>query len=168
MRKIGKAVAAVALAFFLSGLFGCSKAPEYTVEDIRSVSISCGHMDNSRSYSFYLRKIEGCWMLDAEFAADTEHPRVAYEACPVTEEDAGALLDIVREQEVLETLRRWTKPKIRLRVSDETVYHTSVLLADGKQLTAATRISADLEACFYRLAEKYRSIVSETDRPSAD
>ena len=102
MRKIEKAVVAVALLSVLCGLLGCGKAPNYTVEDIRSVSISCGHMDYSHSYAFSLRKAESGWLRDADYAADTEHPHTEYEACPVAEEDVQELLHIVREQEVIE------------------------------------------------------------------
>lgn len=161
MRKIGKAVVTVALLSLLAGLFGCNKASKYTVDDIRSVSISCGHMVYSHSYSFYLRKDENKWLLDAEFATDTEHPRVEYEECPVTEEDVKELLNIVREQEVIEKLRHYKKPKIKVQVLDETTYYTSILFADKERLDAATLVSKDIEVYFYRLAEKYTDTISE-------
>ena len=155
MRKIGRAVAIVALLPVLCGLLGCSKAPEYTAQDIRSVSLSCGHMDYSHSYSFYLRKSDGGWLLDAEYAVDSQQPRTEYEACPVSEEDARALLHIVQEQDVIDQLRRYRKKASRVQVMDETTYCTAVLLSDGEQLMAPKRISQDLETGFRRLAEKY-------------
>lgn len=144
-------------------LFGCSKAPEYTVDEIKSVSVSCGHMDYSHSYSFYLRKAENGWLLDADYATDTEQSRTEYEACPVAEEDAKELLDTVREQDVIGKLRRYKKPRIKVQVADETTYYTSVLFTDGEQVAAATHISDDLVTCFYRLAEKYANTAPETD-----
>ena len=162
MRKIEKAVVAVALLSVLCGLLGCGKAPNYTVEDIRSVSISCGHMDYSHSYAFSLRKAESGWLLDADYAADTEHPHTEYEACPVAEEDVRELLHIVREQEVIEKLRQYKKPMCKVQVLDETTYYSSVLFADGAQMAAGTCVSGDLESCFYRLAEKYAPTVPET------
>lgn len=153
----------MALLAALGGLFGCSKAPVYTLEDIRSVSVSCGHMDYSHSYSFYLRKTDGGWLLDADYATDTEQPHTAFEECPVTEEDAKDLLSIVQEQDVIGKLRRYKKPKIKAQAVDETTYYTSVLFTDGEQLGAATHISDSLVNGFYRLAEKYAGAVSETD-----
>lgn len=128
---------------------------ECPVDDIRSVSVSCGHMDFSCSYSFCLRKGESGWLLDAEFAPDTEGPRVEYEGCPVAERDAQELLDIVREQKITEKLRRYKKPKLKIFILDETTYYTAILLADGARHGAAIFIGAEAETCFYRLAEKY-------------
>lgn len=153
----------MALLSALGGLFGCSKTPTYTAEDIRSVSVSCGHMDYSHSYSFYLRKADGGWLLDADYAADTEQPHTQYEACLVTEEDAKELLAVVQEQDMIGKLRRYKKPKIKVQVLDETTYYILLGFADGESLGAATRISQDLEACFYRLAEKYAGTISETN-----
>lgn len=161
MRTFRKAAAVMALLAALSGLFGCGKAPEYTMEDIRSVSVSCGHMDYSHSYSFYLRKSENDWLLDADYATDTEQSHSQFEACPVTEEDAKELLSIVQEQDVIGKLRRYKKPKIKVQVADETSYYTSLLFADGTQLGAAAHISDDLATGFYRLAGKYATTLSE-------
>ena len=155
MRKIGRAVAVMALLSVFGGLFGCSKTPEYTTEDIQSVSVSCGHMDYSHSYAFYLRKSDGGWLLDADYATDTEQPHTAFEECSVTEEDAQELLAVVQEQDVIGKLRRYKKPKIKVQVADETTYYTSVLFTDGEQLGAATHISDGLVNGFYRLSGKY-------------
>lgn len=170
MRKIGKAVTVLALMSFLCGLFGCGKAPEYTADDIKSVSMSCGHMDFSHSYSFYLRKEGSAWLLDAEFASDTESLRTEYAECTVAQADAKELLDIIESQQLIEKLRRYRKPKSKIQVMDETTYYTSILFANGESLGAATLASQELEACFYRLAEKYNPAVPEADdaEPAAD
>ena len=131
-KKFGKVVMMMALLPLLASLPGCNKPPEHTVEDIRSVSVSCGHMDYSHSYSFYLRKTENGWLLDAEFATDTEHPRVGYEECPVTEGDVKKLLTIVQEQNLTEQLRRYKKPIIKVQVLDETTYYSSISFTDGE------------------------------------
>lgn len=163
MRKIGRAVAVATFLSVLCGLFGCSKAPEYMVKDIQSVSVSCGHMDYSHSYSFYLRKTEKGWLLDADYATDTEQFRMEYEACQIAEEDAKELLKIVQEQKVIEKMQKYKKPKIRVWVSDETTYYTSIGFTDGETLGAATLINRDLETCFYRLAGKYAGVIPETN-----
>lgn len=153
----------MALLSVLSGLFGCQKTPEYTIDDIRSVSISCGHMDYSHSYSFYLRKSENNWLLDAEYAVDTEQPRIEYEERPVSEKDAKELLSVVQEQDVIGKLQRYKKPRITVQVADETNYYTAILLADGERLGAAAHISGELVTGFYNLAGKYAGDPPETD-----
>lgn len=154
MRKIGRAVTLTALLSVFGCLFGCGKAPEYPIEDILAVSVSCGHMDYSLSYSFYLRKAENGWLLDADYAADTEQPRRVFEECSVADEDAKELLTVVRKQDVTAKLRRYKKPRIKVQVADETAYYTSVLFTDGTQLGAAAHVSDGLVTAFYRLAEK--------------
>lgn len=154
MSKIGKAATATVLSI-LCGLFGCCKAPEYTVADVRSVSVSCGHMDYSHSYAFFLRKTENGWLLDADFATGTTQPHTAYEAQPVTVDDAQTILGVIQELDGIGKLRRYKKPRMRVQVSDETVYYSMLGFADGKSLGAAVRFGDDLEAAFYRLAEKY-------------
>ena len=163
MRKIGRAAAVTALLSVLCGLFGCAKAPAYTLEDIRSVSVTCGHMDYSHSYSFYLRKAETGWLLDADYAVDTEQPRTTFEACPVTEADAEALLNVVSEQDVIGKLQRCKKPWLDVQVADETTYYTSLLFADGEQLGASAHISDGLVTGFYRLAEQYADTAPKTE-----
>ena len=150
------------------GLFGGGKSSGYTTGDIRSISVSCGHMDYSCSYSFYLRKTETGWLLDADYAAGTGQPHTEYGMRPVAEEDAAGLLLIVQEQQVIETLRRYKKPRFKLParkllVMDETVCVTSILFADGKQMAAPVRIGEALESGFYCLAGKYAPAVTGTD-----
>lgn len=150
----------MALLSILCGLLGCRKEPEYTVDDIQSISVSCGHMDYSHSYSFYLRKVKNSWILDAEFAVDTEQPRTEYEECPVLEKDVKKLLSVVQEQQVIDKLHHYKKPSIKVQVADETTYYTYILFASGEQLAAATHISDDLVTCFYHIAEKYSITVA--------
>lgn len=159
MSKPGRAVTVMSLLLALAGLFGCSKAPAYSAEDIQSVSVSCGHMDYSHSYAFYLRRANGGWLLDADYATNTGQPHLAFEECLVTAEDAQALLAIVQEQEVPAKLQRWKKPRLKVQAADETTYYTAVLLANGEQLGAAAHISDDLVNGFYRLAGKYAGTV---------
>lgn len=161
-----KILSVTAILSVICCIFGCGKIPEYTVDDIRSVSISCGHMDYSHSYSFYIRKAENEWLFDADFALNTEESRVEFENCPVTNEDVKELLDIVRDREVIKKLYRSKKAKAKIKIADETNYYTSVLFSDGEQLGAPTRISQDIESYFYRLGEKYTDVMSETKHKS--
>lgn len=145
------------------GLFGCGKAPVYTIEDIRSVSVSCGHMDYSHSYSFYLRKTESGWLLDADYATDTVQQRTAFETCAVADEEAKELLAVVQATDVIGKLRRYKKPKLKVQAADETTYYTSILFADGEQLSAATHTGDDLMNAFIRLAGKHALAAEESD-----
>lgn len=169
MRKILGVVTALSFLSVLCGLFGCGSAPKYSAEDITAISITCGHMDYSYSYSFYLRSedllTDGLltdgknWLLDADFAVDSKSPHTEYERCSVAAEDVRELLNIVREQELIEKLRRWKEPKLKLSVSDETTFYSSILFADGTQLGAPISLSNDVTEYFYRIAKKY------ADRP---
>lgn len=152
-----------ALLPFVFSFFGTPEKTKYTADDIRSVSISCSHMDYSHSFAFYLRKEEDLWLLDADFAVDTENPHTAYEACPIAAEDARELLDIVTEQDIPEKLRRYKKPKMKVHVSDETLCYTSILFNDGEMLGAAKLVCEDLQSGFYRLAEKYSDRQTKTE-----
>lgn len=137
------------------------RVSKYMLGDIKSVSISCGCMNYFYSYSFYLRKVKEVWLLDVEFATDVEQPRVEYEECPVEEEDVEALLEVVQKHDVIEKLRSYKTPKIKVHVLDETTYYTLLCFTNEEKLGAATLISKDLEECFYRLAKKYSSKISE-------
>ena len=164
MIKIGGVFFAALIFSYSYSLFGCGKPMEYTSNDIRSVSASCGHMDYAHSYSFYIRKVENEWLFDADFAINTEDPHVELENCSVTAEDVKELLDIVHDREVIKKLRCYKKPKVKLQISDETAYYTSILFSDGEQAGAPTCINQDIEAYFYRLGEKYADLMSETNK----
>ena len=167
MRKILGVVTALSFLSVLCGLVGCGSAPKYSAEDITAISITCGHMDYSYSYSFYLRSEDLMtdgqnWLLDADFAVDSESPHTEYERCSVAAEDVRELLNIVREQELIEKLRRWKEPKLKFSVSDETTFYSSILFADGTQLGAPISLSDDVTEYFYRIAKKYADRPGET------
>lgn len=152
MKKIKKVVIVMAL---LSFLFGCNKTTEYSIDDIRSVSISCGHMDNSFSYSFYLREKDDKWLLDAQFCIDSQSPQIEYENHHIEKEDVDELLNIIKEQEIIEKVQKYKEKKSNIIISDETIYCTSIQFKDGEMIMAKKQISQDLTNYFYSLAEKY-------------
>ena len=94
------------------------KQPAYTAEDIQSVSVSCGHMDYCYCYSFQLNKTEDGWLLDAECFMDAQQSRVELQDCPVTGAEAEELLRLIREEQILDKLRRYRKPVHRFHVLD--------------------------------------------------
>ena len=143
----------MALLSALCGLFGCSKAPEYTPEDIRSVSVSCGHMDYSHSYSFYLRKTENGWLFDARCFVDDHHKEVAFENRDVSNEDMKTLFEILERNDSIAYAENYKKPKkLPFEVMDETTYSFCLTFSDGSQYTTCDW-QKELEEFFYRLAE---------------
>lgn len=167
MIKIGKALSAAVLLPLICGMFGCGKAQEYNIDDIISVSVSCGHMDYSYSYSFYIRKVENEWLLDADFATDTESPHTVYECRTVTNEDAEGLLNTVREQNLTEKLKKYKEPKTKYVALDEAAKYTSILFSDGERIGAAT-VNNELHDCFLRMGKKYADTAFETDNTQTD
>lgn len=160
-QKIGKAVTVAVLLTFLCGVFGCGKTLSYTPEELVSISATCGHMDYSFSYSFFLRKEGDDWFFDADFATDSEHPHTVFEARPVSDEDVKELLSPTVWRELSEKMSRRERPNTKIRISDETSYYTSIRFSDGKTYGRASSVSRELEANFYRLAEKYADKISE-------
>ncbi|MGN1457522.1 MAG: hypothetical protein ACI4XP_06165 [Acutalibacteraceae bacterium] len=154
----------MAILSAIAGIFGCNKEPEYTVGDIQSFSISCNHMDFSFAYSFYIKKSEGGWLFSTECFTDGKSQHTEFENCPVTNEEVEELLTIIREKDVIDSLRRYKEPKLKFHALDETTYYSSVSFADGKSIGAATVVSGnEIESYFYRLAEKYADTKAESN-----
>lgn len=158
----------LALPAFLGKLLKREKQTNFSSDAVRSLSVSRGHMDYSFCYSFYLRKGETGWLLDADFALGAGQPHIEYEARPVTETDASELLKTAREQEIASRIRRYKKPKTKVFVSDETTHYTSLGFENGETLGAAVFSGKDLESLFFRLAEKYADASSQQSRRSPD
>lgn len=145
------------------GIFGCNKAPEHTANDIRSFSISCNHMDFSFAYFFDIKKSEDGWLFSTECFTDGKSQHTEFENCPVTNEEVENLLDIIREKDVIDSLRRYKEPKLKFHALDETTYYSSIGFADGESIGAKTIVSGDdIESYFYRLAEKYADTKAES------
>lgn len=142
------------LSLFL-GLSGCKKTPEYTPEDIREIHISCGHMDYTYAYSFSLKKADESWLFSADCSINREGPHIELEDCPVAQEEAEEIIEIIREQDIIESVRRFKKPNFKWHALDETTYYTSFLFADGKVISSAVFGSRDMEELFFCLAAKY-------------
>lgn len=142
------------LAATLAGLFGCKSKPEYTADDIETLSISCGHMDLSQGYSFGISLKDGSWIFYADcFAADGETP-IKLEA-PLKKEDAEKLLAEVEKSNFIASLQGYKKPALKPRVADETVYSSLISFSDGNKLSAPILASRDVENSFYALAMEY-------------
>lgn len=143
----------------ICGLFGCQKASKpakHELSEIKSVSISCGHMDRSYGYSFQIYKEENGWLLNAECFTHNYETETVLEKCELSGEDAKALLEILERNESIAYAENYSKPKKRsVRIADETTYGFCLTFSDGNFYATYDRQS-DLEEFFYRLAEKYR------------
>lgn len=144
----------MALFSLFLGLVGCGEKAEYS-GSIVSVSTSCGHMDFSCSYSFYVVKKGERWLLSADCAVGSESERIQLEDCPIFEEDAKKLLSVLEAQGELFSLKSYREPKLKLFVSDETMYSSAIGFSNGKTLFAKTKMSDETVDCFYRLSKKY-------------
>lgn len=145
----------IALLLSLCTLYGCNKILCYDASNIQSVSISCGHMDYCHSYSFYLRKYENIWMLDADYSIDTDEERIIFENYIVLEKDAQNIITIIKKQNVIVKLQNIKKPLFNIHIADETIYYTSIAFNDGNNISATMFTNDDLVRCFYNMAEKY-------------
>lgn len=141
----------------LTGLLGCKKAPKYSDNDIVSVSATCGHMDYSYAYSFYIVKSDENWLFSASCAFDTENPRIEFEDCPISSKDADKLLQIIEAQNDIEALISYKKPLMTVHVSDETTYYSVISFSDKETVSAPKKLSDKAIEYFYQLANKYKN-----------
>lgn len=139
------------------GMFGCSKASQQTISDIQAISVSCGHMDNSLSYSFFLQKNDDGWYLSANYAISSESPHIEYDDHLVSDEDAKDLLSIIDEQDIIKKLKHYKKPLLSAYASDETIYYSTIRFSNGELIEARTDIGTEAISYFYQLAEKSQS-----------
>ena len=145
-----------ALSLFC-GLFGCKKKTEYAAEDIVSVSTSCGHMDYSHAYSFYIVKKGEQWLFSADCSENTESDRIQLEDCLVTNKEAKKLISLVEAQNEAQILKSYKEPRLRAFVLDETQYYSMICFSNGETLTAKRKMSDETVEFFYRLSKKYKN-----------
>lgn len=143
------------LLSLLCGLFGCQGAPKaakHSLSEISAVSISCGHTDLRLCYSFWLRREEEAWLLNAEFF--TRESKTVLENRRLVGEDAEAVLEILKKNNSIAYVENYRKPKaVFTPTADEDTYVFCLTFSDTRQYTAFGR-QRDLEEFFYALAEE--------------
>ena len=159
-----RTVTILGLAAILVGLFGCNKAPKparHSISEISSVSISCGHMDRSYGYCFWLRREEDVWLFDAECFIHDHEDEAMFEGREVKSEDVDVMLKIIEQNDSITYAENYKPPKkLPFEVMDETTYSFCLTFSDGSRyLTSDSQ--AELENFFYRLAEKYGNTETE-------
>ncbi len=142
---------------FSCGLFGCKneqKLENHTLSEITAVSISCGHMDRSYGYSFWVHKDGNLWFFDAECFTDNYEAETTFENRELDDEDSKKLLEILEQNESIAYAENYSAKSNNTRAADEAAYSFCLTFSDGKQCVAYDRQN-DLEEFFYPLAEKY-------------
>lgn len=145
-----------------SCLWGCKPKPATTVHaisDITAVAISCGEMDQSQSYSFWLHREDDLWLLDASCFTQQKEVETALTDCQITSEEIHAVFEILeRNDSIVLSENQAKKATQGSRKTDGSVYRFVLTFSDGTQSTSASR-QVELETFFYALAEKYADIV---------
>lgn len=142
----------------LAEWFGCCQKNRQTVKNIKSLSITCGSMNYSYTYSFSLFKSENNWVISAKCFADRESSEIEFENCRVTKREADELLNIISEKNLIWTIKHYKKPKFKYYAIDESTYYTSISFVDGKSIGAEIYAGKNLENFFYYLANKYSRV----------
>lgn len=145
----------MAIISMLAGFFGCKSGNEYAVADIESLSISCGHMDLRKSYSFGISLKDGAWILYADCFASDGETQIKLET-PVKSEEAEKLLSEAEKSGFIASLQKYKKPVFKPEIADETVYSSRIALSDGNEISVPIPAGRDIENIFYALAEEYR------------
>lgn len=158
MQEVKRVIVSLVILSILILQVACKSKLKYTKEDIRSMSISSSCMDYSYSYTFYLRKTDDKWLLDADCAFDTESERVQYEERLVDETDAMDLINLLDEEDLLEKIYRYKKLKMKVTPLDDTTYYTSVQFTDGEILGAQKSFSSKVETFFFELVKNMDNI----------
>lgn len=155
MNEKTKAILAAALLSFVSELSGCTAPPKHTTTEISGVSISCGHMNRSYGYSFWVRADNSSMLFDADcYTGNYEIPTVL-ESVEISNDEYAELMKIIEEAQLIQYAENYKKPpKSPVFVSDETTYCFSLTFTDGENYLTYNR-QEELENYFYALAEKY-------------
>ncbi len=154
MNKIFKVASILAILSMLASFFGCISKPKYTAKDIEVLSISCGHMDLSKSYSFSISLKDGKWIFYGDCVAVDGKTKIKIQA-PIESEDAEKLLNEAEKSGFITCVQKYKKPLFKPEVADETVYSSLITFYDGNTVSAPILGSREIENSFYSLAEKY-------------
>lgn len=120
------------------------------------ISFSCSAMSYTDSYAYSLEKANNEWLFDANYSYDTENPRVEFENKKVSSQDTEAILDIVKEQDLISQAQKYKPPKIKAFLLDGGGYYLYFRMNDGTEINAEI-YNDDLAAALHTLAEKCRT-----------
>ncbi len=150
-------VLCMAVLSTLCGTLGCSREQEgakHGTAELTAVSISCGHMDRSLSYSFWARRSGESWLFDAECSTDQNQTETVLESQALDADDVNELMTILSRNDSIAYAESYRATKKVLSAVDETTYSFCLTFEDGEQYVTDDR-QGELEELFYRIAEKY-------------
>lgn len=137
------------------GLFGCGAKKNYTAADVSVISFSCSSMSYTDSYVYSLKKVSEEWFFDANYSYDFENPRVEFENKKVSTQDAAAILEAVKEQDLILKAQKYKPPRIKAFVLDGGGYYLYFKMNDGTEIKAEI-YNEKLVNALRTLAEKCR------------
>ena len=137
------------------GLFGCGAKKKYTATDVSVISFSCSSMSYTDSYVYSLKKINEEWFFDANYSYVFENPRVEFEDKKVSTQDAAAILEAVKEQDLILQAQKYKPPRIKAFVLDGGGYYLYFKMNDGTEIKAEI-YNENLVNALRTLAEKCR------------
>lgn len=138
------------------GLFGCGAKKKYTAADVCVISFSCSTMSHTDSYVYSLEKANDEWLFDANYSYDFENPRVEFEDKKVSTQDAAAILDVVKEQDLILQAQKYKPPQIKAFALNGGGYYLYFRMNDGTEIKAEI-YNDNLVNVLRTLAEKCRT-----------
>lgn len=141
----------------LGSLFGCGGAPAaaHTLQELKSLSVSCSEADRTHSYTFFVRLDGDRWLFDADcFVCDFETEACIKNAV-LADGDIDELFEVLDKNDCIAFVENFKKP-FKVFAPDASTYGFCMTFCDGLQYDASKR-QAETERYFYRLADKYRN-----------
>lgn len=143
-------------AFFyrLAEQYGTA-AEEAETASIRSLSISGSYPCFTDCYHYSIDEGESGWFFSfrCSFGIDEQ---VEKEDCPISGEEAAAILQVAWEEGLLHRVRAYQKPTDGLFAYDAPEYSTFFAFTDGSSAGAPIDPRAEVRSAFYNLAEQLR------------
>lgn len=147
--------------FSIGWLWGCApNAPTVThsAADITAIAVSCGEIDRSQSYSFWLHNEGEAWLLDASCFTQQKEVETELKDCAINDEEKNAVFAILEQNDSIAFVENYAQKQPVKNVADGSSYSFALTFTDGTQYVADKQ-QAELEAFFYDLTEKYATVV---------
>ncbi len=143
-------------AFFyrLAEQYGTA-AEEAEAASIRSLSISGSYPCFTDCYHYSIDEGESGWFFSfrCSFGIDEQ---VEKEDCPISGEEAAAILQVVREDGLLRRVKAYEERVYHLFAYDAAEYHTTFGFTNGSTIDAPINPCSEVVGAFRQLAAQYR------------
>lgn len=130
-------------------------AEEAEAARIRSLSISGSYPCFTDCYHYSIDESESGWLFSfwCSFGIDEQ---VEKEDCPITGEEAAAILQVVRKDGLLRRVKAYENLQNDLFLYDAPEYHTTFGFTDGNTIDAPVNPCSEVVGAFRQLAAQYR------------